>query len=645
MRRSDLGGRGGYKHKPLPDDFLRLPMDIAVRRYHAESREWGYLPVVELHRRVIMLMNRHHHHSPPRDSYTLVLSRDPTWGLGISVAESMGHVRVCSVSDRILRDHRHHHHHHRHGKVAIHKGDIVMGVNGLTCHEISPNELHRLRRIVTFIRTCPSPVVLHLETRSSTEAMRLSTTPGTTTTNITTPVSEASIRTVSSQTKTIFRLGNAKTLAQITERARQWQLFRSFLMDTKTFQLQTALGGSNTSVLLWGHRCLQDQWLQQRKEQQPPHEYYYTPPRSLTANNNHHGTVVVLPLLGVRKALSSRILHTFQDGDFTAFTIWVHDAETGREWYAPLRYFSDFQDLRDATSSIHDRIATISFPTPQGWSLFGSNESITHHLLDDSQRELQALQLEQFLQRLCTMIYMDDLQPTVAEVAVHVQSFLGCDSALENENTTNPSWSNMTITSTTTTSSITLDCVNCSWDGIQHSQLQVRTRLLLKRSLQMFTYRLLLLESVQTLVSQFVHAATRDNNPTLQDIEMMHKKSSIAVKEYSTKILDMIKAAVDQVQDLLLTTFANDYRAMAHCGLYTCIHEFMLGTRGESYYDRLVREAVREQVEIEVYLPLRSTASRLLVNAWRHEDAKVAWKLKVGAHTHTNKHKQTSCSN
>jgi len=40
-----------------------------------------------------------------------------------------------------------------------------------------------------------------------------------------------------------------------------------------------------------------------------------------------------------------------------------------------------------------------------------------------------------------------------------------------------------------------------------------------------------------------------------------------------------------------------------------------------------VREAVREQVEIEAYVPLRSVVSRWLVNGWRHEDMEAHFKI------------------
>ncbi len=45
--------------------------------------------------------------------------------------------------------------------------------------------------------------------------------------------------------------------------------------------------------------------------------------------------------------------------------------------------------------------------------------------------------------------------------------------------------------------------------------------------------------------------------------------------------------------------------------------------------EALFREAVREQVEIEVYVPLRSTISKHLVNAWLNDDVEIKHKIKV----------------
>jgi Vacuolar sorting protein 9 (VPS9) domain len=551
----------------LPEDFLRLPLDLCV------LRKQGYLLVKDL----VLVPGSTSTSSTSTRTYTVVLPRNPT--LGMSVAESHGHVRVCSVEDRIRCS-------------QIQKGDMLLSVNGVPVAEMAPHSVYRLTTLVKFLRTCPSPVVLHLQKREAQLYNSNTTTSTTSTTNT---------------TNTTSRHSKAR-LAQIMERARLWQISNSLMVDATTGQLHTTFG-SHTSCNnkhdhkhnhnhkpLWGHASLQEAW-----QRETTYTYTYTAhtaqlqeqEQELVQVTNQE-TTHVISLTGVKKALSSRILHTFQDGDLPAFTIWVHDVETGHEWYAPLRYYPDFEDLRDAT-----------FHT--------TNDNSAQHLRVQAQVQVEP---EPLLRNLGTLLYTTDhLRPDIVDCMHHYQSFLGCENAKDNTCT------GTKTTMTTTTITITR---GSTWDGVWHSPMQVQTRQVLQRSLQLFTYRLFLLESVQKQVSQFVKAA-RENSPTLQDIQRMN---SVDLKDYSQKALKSIQAAVDQLQDLLLTAFRHEFRAIAQCGLYTCLHAYMTSS-GESYFDRLVREAVREQVEIEVYLPLRSTASRLLVNAWRHQDAQVAVKMQA----------------
>jgi len=78
---------------------------------------------------------------------------------------------------------------------------------------------------------------------------------------------------------------------------------------------------------------------------------------------------IFTPFMGVRKALSVRILNFFADGQETAYTIWVYDVEIGHGWYAPVRYLRDFADLRIATVTLRPEISSIPFPS-HGWFCF-----------------------------------------------------------------------------------------------------------------------------------------------------------------------------------------------------------------------------------------------------------------------------------
>jgi hypothetical protein len=65
---------------------------------------------------------------------------------------------------------------------------------------------------------------------------------------------------------------------------------------------------------------------------------------SFVFGDEFYGPETFIPLHGIRKAICSRIVNTFLDGALLAYTIWVYDVESGKEWYAPIRYFRDFQD-------------------------------------------------------------------------------------------------------------------------------------------------------------------------------------------------------------------------------------------------------------------------------------------------------------
>ena len=316
---------------------------------------------------------------------------------------------------------------------------------------------------------------------------------------------------------------------------------------------------------------------------------------------------IFTPFMGVRKALSVRILNFFADGQETAYTIWVYDVEIGHGWYAPVRYLRDFADLRIATVTLRPEISSIPFPS-HGWFCF---ERITSSETDAT-REAKCRQLEHFLRSLCTTIYTSRLHPAVAQVAIHVQSFLGCDG--NNRRDSSPCFGNAASVYVHT--------------GSRHTEDQLCARSLLKRSLEMYTFRVCLLDPVNKIVSHFVDT-TRANGPGLEEIEIMQAQNSNTLKKRALEELRKIQEMIDQIQNLLLEGCMEDFRAIAQCEQFNSLKPFIRGKNGESYLESLIREAVREQLEIEVYIPLRGTASRLLVNAFRHDDMEVSLKLQV----------------
>jgi hypothetical protein len=325
---------------------------------------------------------------------------------------------------------------------------------------------------------------------------------------------------------------------------------------------------------------------------------------------------VFIPLMGVRKALCVRILNTFIEENRTAYTIWVYDVESGREWYAPVRYLRDFQELRSATAPLCASIYRIPFPSG-GWRAFGVNEKSE----PDSVRDEKCHQLENFLRRITTLVYTDPLHPGIAEIAIHVQSFLGCDAGLSQGGDSflrlqNPAVINEPM------------CGQKVEKG--HSIFQMNVRLRLKRSIQRYTYRLFLLNIMKQIVDDFV-SETWANGPTLNEIEVLEAQGRTVLKERALRYLERIQDFLDQIQDLILEGCAADVESIARRRDFVALRKFIDGKKGNDYVEKIVREAVREQVEIEVYVPLRSVVSRLLVNGWKHDDMEINFKMQVSS--------------
>ena len=272
-----------------------------------------------------------------------------------------------------------------------------------------------------------------------------------------------------------------------------------------------------------------------------------------------------IPLVGLRPALCLRILHTFEQDGQPHYAIGVYDVAAGREWHAPVRSRADVRDLQQAVQSLHPSLGGGS----RSWF---RNETVEHP--------------EVFLRRLASLIYKEDLHPGMAEIAVHLQTFLGCD----------------------------------AWPDRPPQS----TRLELKRSLQLFTYRILLLleDNIETFVE-----TVRMGDPNLHELEELEAKGRDHLKERAVKQLQQVHTFLEFMQDLILEGCREDFRSVALQEEYTDLHDHV---RGDSvFWNRLVREAVREQLEIEIYVPLRSIVSRWLVRGWKYEDMEVCSKMKA----------------
>ncbi len=318
---------------------------------------------------------------------------------------------------------------------------------------------------------------------------------------------------------------------------------------------------------------------------------------------------IFVPLVGVRKAMCVRILNSFLDNqNQTAFTIWCYDVESGQEWYAPVRYYNDFKDLRVSLLRLDKTIADIPFPS-LGWGLKFSIETTGES--SAKSKELRRSQLEIFLRQVFVHVYRGRLHPCVAEVAVHLQTFVGCDTVLGEEGGgSGLSLSKQVAVSESTYGKRLPD---------PKSEPDNNARRHLKRSVMRYVYRLFLLPSIERLIANFVDA-TRE----IVMSDASSQQFSVSKSEARASI-EKIRDFIDKLQELILDGCHDDFVSIAQRRDFAAL----VDDSDNLIRDDLFREAVREQIEIEVYVPLRSTISKYLVYAWFNEDMEMKHKMKV----------------
>lgn len=573
------------KHTILPHDFLRLPPNIAVRRLDKKTSQWHYELIEDLEARVMEQYARGH--QVEKDSvgdefsvFTRAIFRDPKLGLGMTLCEQNETVYVYSLTTRDgrtwinLPDER------LEGegpalKANVHPGDMLIGVNGTALLQASLPNMTILEHAADMIRRSDDPVVVHLSRKTAARLPSQMVTVDLNKANLSGLESytsdDSTSQNLSVHLKTNFRS------TPLANHSRQ-PLIHPFIASLRTSGFIDCFEAERRNTL-------QLQQLTARARQWEETSY-------LEGRIMKHGPEEMhLPLAGIRKALCVRILNSFLDGDEAAFTIWVYDVESGSEWYAPIRYFRDFSDLRAALVNIHEPLSEIQFPK-QAFSIFGSpsrNET-------PASCETKSRQLEIFLRTLCSIIYTGTPHPSLGEVAMYVQSFLGCEKALA---------AKFELKSFTNVNFI---------------------RDTLKRKIQQYTYRLFLVDGLERMVASFIENQ-RSRGPRLDDIEILEAKGCSFLKTKAMECLNDIRKFLDRLQVMILEACMADFNAILNLPEYEVLKNSFADKDGNILWETLVREAVRTQIEIEVYVPIRGVVSRWLVAGWRHEDIEIQFKI------------------
>lgn len=663
----------------LPDNFLRLPTSVAVRRAYSctsngkKNSKAQYEFISDLEQQCLQehMMSTHENSSFPVEHFSVVVERHTSsGGLGMKLQKGPlpGTLQVHALLDLDTNP----------SLVAgVRPNDLLIGING------SSFVHYTLQQAVQAIQNSPNPIVLHLQRPLPPALERNTSLLDTTSLEEVESLSSTTSSTISKQlpqpsTLQIHPLAIAlskrglinskqdektitKSLLQFTERARQWESMSCFRIHPSSHRLVPQfdvkdLPPDMASMVIYSEDSMTPTTFTPStpplSNNSPliPIEYLqacYGKDEEILASRQHqeakrdgrsqramlypgiqgqrleqHSSLpfdntIFIPLYGVRKALSARIVNTFVEEStrLVAYTIWVYDVESGAEWYAPIRYFQDFCDLRAATLALDSpSISALGFPKTTGWGMFSPKRGADEpaHV-----QETKCRQLEQFLRGLCSLVYVcQPIHPDVAEISIHVQSFLGVEAGLAEQNDFDHDPTNFSSDSVPSPMP----------DKIGSQDENVAVKQSLKKAIQRYTWRLFLLNTMRAIVNDFVETV-RARGPKLQEIEALEAQGRATLKARAMGDLERIRAFLDQLVDLILDGSMQDLDSMTQRGEYVAIRKCL--DFEPAQWERLVREAVREQVEIEVYVPLRSVVSRLLVNGWRHEDMEVQFKVKV----------------
>lgn len=340
-------------------------------------------------------------------------------------------------------------------------------------------------------------------------------------------------------------------------------------------------------------------------------------PSSSHVPHPHHDprNSLYIPLSGVRTDLCVRIVNSFiGDGDRPAYTVWVHDVVLGREWYAPVRYRRDFRDLRRETSRLLPEAAALPFPEESrgGWGLLGRSSSVPS----------DASRLEAFLRGLAALPYRATPHRRLAEAAVHLQSFLGCDAVGADDDDEAVVVAGSRHVAANASRFVRRERSSCRHTDRRTTGLS----LLLKRAAQRCARRALSLPATERLVERFVEERAREGGTTPHGAADEDTPARVReARDLARRDLERARDFLDSTQDLLLDGLGDDLRALLRRPDYAPLAD-RFADRDAA--DEFFSECVREQVEIEVYVPLRSALSRRLVDGWRHDDLEMRYKMR-----------------
>jgi len=526
------------------DASAELPVSVAVNDMAAQKCE----TIDDLERNVIERLGLTA--SSQANLKSVIVSHDSDGSLGVNLQEQRGRIYVHSFSCPNTPAEA----------SGMKRGDVLIGVNGEVIIQAPGGEL--LLNAGRMLRESPDPVVIHLSRKvlrppfivtmqslldaTDIQDEELTVGPNSMASYVSTPTTCMSAHQIHPLVACLASKGiiksklaqeeSNKDLLSITERALMWET-------------TGCLAGSFVGATV-------------------------------------HDSVSVMR---IRKALNIRLVNHFFSNGSAAYAICVHDTESSCEFYAPIRYKEDFEDLRKVAIRLIPKPSSLSFQGVRT-NMFGSPRNATE---EDLEKRRQSL--EEFLSCLATQIYFATVDAHVVEVSLHLQSFLGCQDSRRDHDTERRS---------------------CS----AFEQLD--------KSIQICVFRLFLLKPMRNFVETFVRSMRRKMYRVREEIERLEAFDRAALKGRALAELSSVQVFVDQLQEIILVTCEQDFRSVASREEFdSCIDSKLSFAVREEQMTKLIRRAVREQIEINVYVPLREYLSAWLVHGYKDEDAKIRLKM------------------
>lgn len=296
-------------------------------------------------------------------------------------------------------------------------------------------------------------------------------------------------------------------------------------------------------------------------------------------------------LRNIRQAICVHVVNTFVENESIVYTLWVQDVESNATWYT-FKGFQDFLDLHKAVLVVDESsqgnlpFLDVSHLLKQGYSTSASVDTQKNHR-----------NLSKALQALCDHIYTCKDIKVALEIGQYVQAFLGCIDVDFEQN---------------------IEFNHRESIDYFHS-ISIRIQIQLHQLIRLHTFRVLLLSPLKEIVSRFIF----DIQARIQNLEA-RKVVTLSGAHGKEKILNeisFVRNVLSSLVHLVMRGCYNDFRI-----IITRLDGFK-DTHTYDQYDKIIENAVREQIEAIVYIPLRSTISNAIVHVWRHDDDEIEKKM------------------